>query len=615
MIPHLPASPFSPRPSAARRHRAGRAVRGAATVALAVLASLAGGCSKPTPVAPGYVAASGPTPTADPNAVVWLLAKGPGTLDPGRLAMDEESASLDPAGQLVAAQVYDRLVTLRPGTAQLAPGLAESWQPNIEENTVTFDLREGLTFQDGSPLGAREVAWNFERWMNPEHPAHLEGFQVWEGFFGFVGQKDGAGRDAFIVKAVEAIGPRQVRFKLNAPFSPFLYHLALASFGIASPQAVQAQGDRYGMDGAHLPVGSGPYRVVSWDGNGVYLAPNEGYWGAKAANSGLRFNVEPDPEQRARALVEGRAHGTDLPARTALTGTLASADLRVQPRPSRSTAWLMLDDSRSPLNDPKVRLALSLAIDRSALAAVAFGPHALPAGQLLPPGFFGHAEDLLPPARDLERAKALLAEAGAQSFKLNIWVPEVARPFLPDPVAAAEQVARNLVDLGIEAQARSVPLRQFLRDRETGRYTAWIIGWEAQSPDPDNFWFWHFGIPDRVVAEGHYDNRTLAQALAQAQRLDTDSRRQIYLDAARTVDADTARIFLANTQGLVVTSRRLHGLQPGPMGIDVLAETALGEPEPDPTASVAAEGPAMALTPLASATPESAAADTTPAGP
>ncbi len=586
-----------------------------APAALVVLALIGVACSKPTSAPSGLPGAAGPTPTADPNAIVWLLAKGPGTLDPSRLAMDEASASLDPAGQLVAAQVYDRLVTLRPGTAQLAPGLAATWQQNIEENTVTFNLREGLTFHDGSPLGAREVAWNFERWMNPEHPAHLEGFQVWDGFFGFVGQKDAAGRDAFIVKAVEAIGPRQVRFKLNAPFSPFLYHLALTSFGIASPQAIQTQGDRYGMDGAHLPVGSGPYRVASWDASGVHLVPNPDHWGAATANSGLRFSVEADAELRSLALAEGRAHGTDLSALTVITGALAGGNLRIQPRPARSTAWLMLDDSRPPLNDPKVRKAISLAIDRAALAAGSFGTFGLPTGQLLPPGFFGHAEDLPAPAQDLAQAKALLAEADVDTFKLNIWVPEVSRPFLPDPVSAAERVAADLVALGLDAKAQSVPLRQFLRDRETGRYTAWIIGWEAQSPDPDNFWFWHFGIPDRVVPEGHYDNRVLAQALAQAQRLDTDSRRQIYLDAARTVDTDTARVFLVNTQGLVVTSRRLRGFMPGPMGIDNLAETSLGEPEPDPTAVAIPAVPAIEVTPLASVDPPPAAAGPTPAQP
>ena len=210
----------------------------------------------------------------------------------------------------------------------------------------------------------------------------------------------------------------------------------------------------------------------------------------------------------------------------------------------------------------------------------------------------------------LEQAKALFAEADVDSFKLNIWVPELPRPFLPDPVGAAERVAKDLSELGLDAQARAVPLRQFLRDRETGRYTAWIIGWEAQSPDPDNFWFWHFGIADRVVAEGHYDNRVLAQALAQAQRADTDSRRQIYEDAARTVDQDTARIFLVNNQNLVLTSRRLRGLQPGPMGIDSFAALSLGEPET--AAPEALTGTPAAVTPSAAAALASPAASPSP---
>ncbi len=606
------ASPQLSMPSA--RPRRARGVPGLALAAALLLgAGLSVACSTATPTpGAGPWPAAGPTPTVDPNAIVWLLAKGPVILDPGRLAMDEESASLDAAGQLVSAQVYDRLVNLQPGTAKLTPGLAESWRANVVENTVTFDLRPNLRFHDGSPLGAREVVWNFERWMNPEHPAHLEGFQVWQGFFGFTDEKDAEGRDAFIIKAVEAIGPRQVRFKLNAPFSPFLFHLALASFGIASPAAVQAQGESYGSDSAHLPVGSGPYRVVSWDAGGLYLLPFDGHWSGAPSNSGLRFLVEGDAQKRALAVAEGRAHGTELPASTAITDSLKGPELRLEPRPARSTAWLMLDDSRPPLNDPRVRRALSLAIDRVALARDHFGVFGLPAGQLLPPGFFGHLAALAPPDRNLEQAKALFAEADVDSFKLNIWVPELPRPFLPDPVGAAERVARDLSELGLDAQARAVPLRQFLRDRETGRYTAWIIGWEAQSPDPDNFWFWHFGIADRVVAEGHYDNRVLAQALAQAQRADTDSRRQIYEDAARTVDQDTARIFLVNNQNLVLTSRRLRGLQPGPMGIDSFAALSLGEPET--AAPEALTGTPAAVTPSAAAALASPAASPSPPG-
>lgn len=613
-FPTFPRKSWPPSPSRPCRRGApglGRAVLGAL---LLTGGCLLGACTRPTATPAGGIGPAGPTPTVDPNAIVWLLAKSPGSLDPGRLVMDEESASLDAAGQLLSAQVYDRLVRLQPGTAKLMPGLAESWRANVLENTVTFELRPGLRFHDGSPLGAREVVWNFERWMNPEHPAHVEGFQVWQGFFGFTDEKDAEGRDAFIVKAVEAIGPRQVRFKLNAPFSPFLFHLALASFGIASPAAVQAQGDAYGSDGAHLPVGSGPFRVVSWDPGGLYLVPFAEHWSGQPANSGLRFLVEGDAQKRAQAVVQGRAHGTELPARTAITDSLQAPHLRLEARPARSTAWLMLDDSRPPLNDPRVRRALSLAIDRVALARDHFGAFGLPAGQLLPPGFFGHVAELTPPERNLEQAKALFKEADVDGFKLNIWVPELSRPYLPDPVGAAERVAKDLTELGLDAQARPVPLRQFLRDRETGRYTAWIIGWEAQSPDPDNFWFWHFGIPDRVVAEGHYDNRALAQALAQAQRADTDSRRQIYEDAARTVDQDTARIFLANNQNLVLSSRRLRGLQPGPMGIDSFASLSLGEPETEvPAADATASAAAVQPAPSPSADP--AASPSIPAAP
>ncbi len=538
-------------------------------------------CGQPTPTpGPGISGTAVPEATASPDEVIWALESEPVTLDAGRLALDETRGVLDPAGMQVAAQIYDRLVSFRPGTTQLAPGIAQTWQANPSENSFTFTLREGLVFHDGTPLDARAVAWNLNRWMDPAHPQHDGDFRAWEGLFGYLGQQDAEGNDAFIVESVEAIGPLQVRIELVAPFSPFLQHLAMVPFGLSSPTAVEAQDEAYGSGGANLPVGSGAFRVIAWDESGIRLIPFGRHWSGSPRASGLRFVTLPDPVERTQAVAEGRAHGASLSASPPVSVSLTAPGLRLLARPSRSSAWLMLDHSRPPLDNPRVRQAISLALDRQKLAQEHFGPASEPAGQLLPPGWLGHAEDVAAPARDLDQAKRIFEEEGIDgTFRLNIFVPEVARGYLPDPVGTAESIGAMLEELGITPSVRALGLRQFLSDRESGRFTAWIGGWEAQSPDPDNLWFFHFGIPGRFAAEGHYQNGDLARSLTAAQRMDTDSRREVYEAAARTVDAATARIFLAHARPLVVVNQRLRGLEPGVMGFDDLSQVSLG-PEP-----------------------------------
>lgn len=563
---------------------------------LAVLL-LFGGCSvaTSTPRA-GSGETPTPPPTPGPDTLVWAVDAAPSTLDPARM-------TIDPAAAQISAQVYDRLMGHRPGTPELVPGIASDWDADAEGRTFTFTLREGLQFHDGTPLDAAAVAWNFQRWMDPDHPAHKGDFRAWSAYFGgFKGQRDNAGREVNLIKRVEALDPQTVRITLNEPFTPFLQHLAMVPFGFASPSAVREQGEDYGSDGDHLPVGSGPFRVVGWDADGtIRLAPFMEHWSGPPGVSGLQFVAIPDAAKRAESVAAGAVHGAELPPTTPVTGTLESSTLNVMARPPRSNAWLMLNHSREPLQDVRVRRAISLALDREQLAKEHFGPAAEPSGQLLPPGFLGYDPSIEPPKRDLAAARRLMEEAGvADGFKLNIWVPSTPRPFLPDPTGTAQAVASMLSDIEIDAVVHSEGLRKFLSDRDKGRFTAWITGWEAQSGDPDNTWFWHFGA-GRAGSEGQYYNDGLAASLLEAQRtLGSDARERIYQDAAQVVSAAEVRAFLAYTRPLVAVSSRVHGFVPGALGFDDLSSVSLA---PAPTGATAAPIPTGAPTEAPTPTP------------
>ncbi len=547
-------------------------------VASALVAALClAGCEQPPieadlvtePIA-GPLRPAAERPTPDPNTVIWALSEAPVTLDPAR-------AAIDTGGLQVAAQVYDRLFTLqRERPFQLGAGVAEDWDVDTSGKTYTFTIRDGLRFHDGTPLDAPAVKWNFERWMDPNHPGHIGDFRAWRSMFGGASEaEDDSGRTPNLVQRVEALDAQTVRITLNAPFAPFLNHLAMVPFGIASPKAVEEQGERYGSDGSNLPVGSGPFSVVEWDPeNGeVMLAAFEAYHSGPPASPSLRFVTVPDVAERIGAVTDGLAHAADLAPSDTISLTLELAPtIRMIPRPARSNAWLMLDHERPPLGQPDVRRAFSLAIDRALLARGHFGAAALPSDQLLVPGMTGFEQELPTRSQDIEAAKQLLTDAGvADGFVLNISVPTTPRPYLPDPVGTGRAVAEMLRAIGIQADVQTDTLRRFLTRRATGRTTAWIIGWELQSPDPDNAWYYHFG-PSRVGSEGRYDNRLLFDLLLEAQRtLGSDSRANSYREAARTVREDDPRIFLAAARSIAIVSERLGGFSPGAMGFDDLS--------------------------------------------
>lgn len=552
-------------PTATAR-RAARFRRRGSAVALAAAAALAAGCTAaaPTPIGPPLPP---PAATVDPRALVWALDSAPTTLDPAR-------AGTDAAAIAVAAQVYDGLLRYRDdGSFELAPGLAENWDADVSGKTYTFLLRRGVVFHDGTAVDAPAVKWNIERWLLPDHPQHKGRFLQWLSLFG-------AHDDNGIVERVEALDSVTLRVTLRQPFAPFVQHLANPAFGIASPRAVSEAGEAYGADGSHLPVGSGPYQVRRWDvaAGVVTLDANERYWGAAPASPSLVLAAIPNAEARAAAVAAGTVAGASFAADMPITGTLATPGLRLVARPARASAWLMLDTSASPLSDRRVREAINLAIDRVALAP-RFGSQALPSGQLLPPGFIGHVDTLAPPTADVERAKALLADAEVgEGFRLRIWVPDQPRPYLPDPLGTAQAIAEMLKGIGIDASVNPISTRRFLDNRDRGLYRAWLIGWDAQTSDPDSLWYWHFG-PARTAAEGRYENADLFKILLEAQRtVATDRRRTLYESAAAIVAADVPRVFLAYARGVAAVGPRVEGYVPGAMGYDALAKVSLAAP-------------------------------------
>lgn len=462
--------------------------RKAAPVAmLATVALTLGACAQserdtPTPGATnGGAAASGGTLT-------FGAAGAPKLFDPF-YATDGETFR-------VTRQIFDGLLTLKPGTADLEPALATDMPTSTDGTTWEFKLRTGVKFTDGEPFNADAVCKNFERMFDQNADAQKGPADYWSYTMGAF--KDKAADSLY--KGCEAKDEATVVISLNRVSSAWPAMLALPSFSMQSPKAltegkandVKAQGEGFIYPAySQAPVGTGPFKFEKYDqANGtVTLARNADFWGDKAKIDKLVFKIVPDESTRRQELKAGSIQGYDLPNPVDWKG-LEDEGNQVLVRPAFNILYMGLNPEKNPkLKDLKVRQALYHALNREQLVQTQLPEGATVATQFMPDTVAGYNKSLQPYAYDVEKAKSLLKEAGAEGMTLNFAYPtEVSRPYMPNPQKIAEALRTDLEAAGIKVKFTAKPWNGgYLDGIDAGSFDAWIIGWTGDYNAADNF--------------------------------------------------------------------------------------------------------------------------------
>lgn len=502
-----------------------------------------------------------PTVAPEPQTFTFGLPANPARLDP--------AVSMDPTSVLVSAQVYDTLVRFVPGTTRIEPALATKWSISPDGLTWDFTLREGVTFHDGTPLTAQAVVWNFQRWMDPDHPAHKGDFRYWEGMFGgFDDEHESQALSQSLVASVAAPNGDTFRLVLNKPFAPLLHNLAMDAFAILNPDAVMGEVDAYGTLAGPRPVGTGPFRLVDWQADKMILEANRAYWDGSPALSQLVFPTIPGDGARFAALKSGEIDGMVSPTNEDLAEASWDDQIQIIMDPKPTTVFLNFNLDGEYLGQQKIRQAIAHAVNKAALAEQAFGPTWRVATQMLPPALWGYNDAIEDYPYDPGKARELLTEAGLPGeFEVALWYPDRPRPYLPDPQAVAEAIARDLEAVGIAVTLETEHWSAYLADRRRGVFSMWLLGWTGYNGDPDSFFFYHFGSP--TPREGNYVNEKLHDLLLRGQVIvGPEAREEIYREAAAIVHKDVPRLFLAHPQEPVLLSSEVVGFAPNPAGAE-----------------------------------------------
>jgi peptide/nickel transport system substrate-binding protein len=467
-------------------------------------------------------------------------------LDPARVT-DSESSE-------VTEQIFDHLVRYRQESAELEPSLAESWEASADGRVWTFHLRKNVRFHDGTPFDAAAVVFSFDRQRDPHHPFHQDDFTYWENTF----------RN---IQSVEAVDNLTVRITIERSYAPFLANLAMFPVSIVSPSAVR----KWGAEFARHPVGTGPFRFVEWSpGERIMLAANPNYWGGAPKIQHLVFVAIRDPRQRLVALEGGAIDVAENLLPEDLQFVALHPELALLRGAANNVAYLAMNTTHPPFNDVRVRRAVNFAINKEAIVKLIYQGLAKPARSPIPPSMWSHLDDQRY-RYDRNEAMRLLAEAKFQrpSKRPRLFVMDTARSYMPSPETVARIIQHNLRDVGLDVE---VVVNDFVTHQKTtqnGDHDLCLLGWEADTADPDNFLYVLFdpenAEPGTARNLSFFKNAELHGILRWAQESnDRVERERFYKKAQELIARDAPWVPLAHGEAVVAARNTLGGIKEHP---------------------------------------------------
>ena len=398
-----------------------------------------------------------------------------------------------------------------------------------------------MRFHDGSAFDAAAVLVNFDR---------AKAFARFD--FGA------------IVTKIETPDALTVVFTLTAPYASFPATLASGSFAIVNPACLR-QGPGWSTSASQCAQGTGPFRIQpgAWRaGESLTLQRSASYWGHDADGRTLPYidtlvfrALRDDATRVAELRSAGVAVSLDI-GPSSLGAVRSDPNLAVRRRPSYDVSYLGIGVGLKPFDDPDLRRAIALAIERGAIVQTVYGGEARAAAQLVPPGLIGHDDTITEFSKyDVDAAKRLLVDAQlAGGFSTDLWYVPALRAALPDPKRIAEAIAADLGKIGIAVQLRATDPSTLEAMSRAGTLPLWLDASTADRADPDDFFT---GVSADPVA-----NELLRRARGE---LDPTKRTELYKQVSKMLQTEIPRVPLFHASPPIALTRKLPGLVPQPI--------------------------------------------------
>jgi peptide/nickel transport system substrate-binding protein len=469
---------------------------------------------------------------------------------PRRGGVLKAAFSADPAGfdpvrgpsgmsHVVIEQVYSTLMALDP-EAKPYPELAESYAISDDGLQYTFKLRSGVTFHNGDELTAEDVKFSFDR------------LRAKDSGYSYTSQIE-------TIDAVDVVDKLTVLFKLTKRTGSFLVYMAFPGSSIVPKKLVES-----GYDLNAKPIGSGPFKFVSYEPrSAIKFERNANYFQeGKPYFDAMEYRIISDITALANAVASGEVNfSNEIPPKD-WASMKANASLTTQTLEGSRYYWMLINNTVKPLDNPKVRQAIGLAIDRSALVAGAFfGQATAIRGGVIPEWNWGYADTkFFGEKAEPARAKALLAEAGfPNGFETTITIPSS----FPPMVGMAPIIQANLAAVGIKVKIGSMEIPRYW-DEIWGpsKFDMTTMYWLSPLADPDDFVTNNYkrGMAVNVQKSGSAE---LDAILDEAKQAPTQEARTALYKKMQEMSLDEMGIVpLVNGHLLIAYSNKLQGYTP-----------------------------------------------------
>ncbi|MGR3363238.1 MAG: ABC transporter substrate-binding protein [Maritimibacter harenae] len=377
--------------------------------------------------------------------------------------------------------IYNRLVEFETGSTNVIPGLAESWEVSEDGTEVTFNLREGVKFHTtdyftpSRELNADDVIYSFMRQLETEGS--------WE-YFNAMSMPD-------LVESIEKVDDMTVKFNLTRPEAPFIANLAMDFASIQSKEYADAMEEAGTPEMLNQqPIGTGPFEFVAYQKDAVIrYAANPDYWkeGLPKVDN-LVFAITPDASVRYQKLQAGECHVMPYPNPADIQAMKDDENINVMEQEGLNVGYLAYNTQMAPFDNPKVRKALNMAIDKQAIIDVVFQGSGSIAKNPIPPTMWSYNEAVEDDPFDPEAAQRMLEEEGVTDLSMKIWAMPVQRPYNPNARRMAELMQEDFSNIGVDVEIVSYEWGEYLdRSKAMDRDGAVLLGWTGDNGDPDNF--------------------------------------------------------------------------------------------------------------------------------
>jgi peptide/nickel transport system substrate-binding protein len=444
-------------------------------------------------------------------------------------------------------QIFETLFVVGDDGKTLKPWLATSYDRARDNRTFTFHLREGVKFSDGKPMTAKDVAWSINR-----------------------ATKSGKGLTYIdgAIKSVTAKEPATVVVRTKYPWAPLVADISLFVNAVLPADF----GGKSEKDFFKAPVGTGPFKLAEWKhGDTLRLVRNPDYWQpGKPYLDSVTFKNVSDENQRMLQLKGGQAHIIRFPPFSALKSLSSTPNVTAQAFPSTRVDYLLMNQKVKPYQDVQVRRAISLVLDREAIAKAMLFGYGKPADSFVAPTELYYKSDPAAYAHDIAKAKQEMAASSVPNGFTTT--------FLTNPGdRLAELVQQQLAQIGIKVNIKTVDLNQLFGIQQKGDYEITPEYWTEDIPDPDERTAWFLNESASNDYFTYHRDPALKALVERSEKVfDEQQRGQLYAEIQKRHADVMPQVPLYYSPYQYAWSTKVHGFKVSPLGNYHLEDVWLG---------------------------------------